>query len=728
MKTSSTSYPYIRALILLGSLALAAAGQIFLIQKDNPATLIPGLLLYGLAVIVFLKGLPISLPSISGSHEPFTFFEGLTLFLISLVALGMRIYSYGDFPNGIFTDEACSAWAGLKIAHENWSLFQNIWGFFPFYPNYVSNTYWSALWFSFFSPTQPHFFLLSVTLSLAAFPFIYYTFRQWAGSRTALLSLYILSVMRWHVTYSRSGHPALEILLYMFGALTFWTKGFRSGKIWSFFPAALLTAAGFEAYQAYYVFIFFLTLYFLFEWRESRWKTKSPWPVLGAVYLVAFAVGWPWFRYLAQRGGLGTPQNGSVFFQFHLDGAGLRSLLNHCLESALQFNRTGDSWSIHNLPFHRLLDDITGLFFVLGFFFAWSRLSQRKYLYALMGFLVMSLPAFLSKSPTSASRMMGTTPFIALLVALTLETVEEKIKEIAPKTGPKWWPGLLTGLLAFMTFQNFHTYFDEQVQNYDCRRLDSPQETAVGNAVRNAGNSCEDYLSSRFFGHYTVMFLGYFQMEHMHEMKLPESLMLPNWSPGQSILFAFDEGQIGVKELVRSLYPGGQIQTLEDPQGHTIVFFYKISSEEALKGRKNTKRFLRTGFGLKGTYWSSLYPQSPPVLLHEDPLINFTFRNDFPVRQFPPLKVHWKGFLNVRFKGTYHFLSLATDPVQMALDGKTVLSSENQESKGVLLKKGRCSIEVDFQKLSGTDTALSLLWKKPRSVKYEVIPAMAFRH
>ncbi len=725
MKTTS---PHIQSLILLCALALAITGQAFLIQKDNPATLIPGLLLYSLAVGAFLKVLPKPLTFISHTSEPFTTFEGLALFLILLVALGFRLYHSSDFPNGIFTDEACSAWAGLKMARENWSLLQNIGAFLPFYPNYISNTYWSTLWFTFFSPTQFHFFLLSVTLGLAAFPGIYWTFRQWTGPRTALLSLYILSVMRWHVTYSRSGHPAIEILLYMFGSLALWTKGFRSGNRLYFIPATLLTAMGFESYQAYYAFIFFLTLYFLIEWRESQWKAKSSWPVLVSVYLAALAVGWPWLRYLNQRGGLGMPQGGSAFFQFHFDKAGLRAFLDHCLETFLQFNRMGDSWSVHNLPFHRLLDDVTGLFFVLGFFLAWSRLSQRKNLFALMGFIVMGLPAFLSKFPTSASRMIGTTPFIALLTALAAEAIGEKIKEIAPRTGPKWWVAFTTVFIALMTFQNYHVYFDEQTKNYDCRRCDSPQETAVGNAVREGGDSCEDYLSSRFYGHYAVMFLGYFQRKHMQELDLPGSLSLPNWSPGQAVLFALDEGQTGVLELVKNLYPGGETRFLKDSLGHTLVFFYRVPAEEILRNCNNAKKILQSNFGLKGKYWSSLNPPNPPVLVHQDPLINFTFRNDFPLRKFPPLIVRWNGFLNTTIEGDYHFLALATDQVKMFLNGREVLTGENRESGSVFLKKGPRLIEVDFQKTSGTDTALSLLWKKPGNDKFEVIPPTAFQH
>jgi hypothetical protein len=726
MKTITPHTPA-RVFPLMGALGLAFLGQFLIIQKDNPATLLPALILYGLAVWILLRAIPLSTPEAIPSSKPFTLFEGIALSLIFIIAITLRLYRFDEFPNGLFTDEACSAWAGYKIAHENWNLVQNMETFFPFYPNYISNAYWSALWFNFFNPTQNHFYFLSVTLSLLAFPGIYWTFRQWSGPQAALGSLFILSVMRWHVTYSRSGHPAIEILIYIFWALAFWTKGLRTSKSWYFIPATLITAAGFLSYQAYYAFPIFLTLFLFLEWRNSPWKAKSLWMTLGSLYLTSLAVGWPYFHYLAQRGGPGMPGKGSAFFHFQWNGGDLRSLFDHCLESILQLNRAGDPWPIHNFPYHRLLDDTTGVFFILGLFLAWSRLPRRQYLYALLGFGVMSMPAFLSQFPISASRMIGTTPFIAFLAALALEAVFDQMKDSSHFFVSKGSVVFVTVLLGLMAYQNYYIYFDEQARNYDCRLTDSPKETAVGKTVAETGITCEDYLSSRFFGHYSVMFLGYYQAEHMHQWSLPESLSLPGWKPGQSVLFALEEGQTGVLGLVQAIYPGGEQWFLKDSQGHNIVYFYKISSLIAQEGRLRAQPFLQSDFGLWGSYWPTPDHRNPPILRHIDPLINFTFRNDFPFTHFPPLSVQWQGVFIPPVSGKYQFLFLSTNPAQLKLDRNEVLSVENWESNEIYLKKGSHSLEVDFDKATGIDTVLNLLWKMPGETKYEVIPYSAFK-
>lgn len=711
-----------RVLSFAGALGLAFLGQFLIIQKDDPTTIFPAFILYSLAIWIFLRTVPPQTTEPLPAPEPFTLFEGIALALILIISLAMRLYRFNDYPNGLFTDEGCSAWIGYKIAHENWHLIQNMGYFFPFYPNYISNAYWSAIWFKFFGPTQNNFYFFSVFLGLLAFPAIYWTFRQWSGPRIALLTLFILSVMRWHVTYSRSGHPAIEILIYIFFALALWTKGIRSANMWYLVPATLITSVGFLAYQAYYAFLIFLTLFLLLEWRNSAWKTKSLWTTLACVYLTSIFIGRPYFQYLAQRGGPGMPGKGSAFFSIQWNREGLRSICAHCLESLLQFNRSGDPWPIHNLPYHRLLDDVTSVFFILGFFLACTRLSWRQYLYALLGLVLMSLPAVLSQFPISASRMIGTAPFIAFLAALGMEEVYDQLKNASSLCVSKASSIFVTGMFILMAYQNFHVYFDEQARNYDCRLTDNPKETAVGNAVANTGNTCEDYLSTRFFRHYTVLFLGYGQTKHMHELSLPESLSLPEWNPGQSVLFALEEGQTGVLGLIQSLYPGGEQWFLKDSRGHNLVYFYKISQVIAQEGRRKAQQFLQSNFGLWGFYWPTMDHRGPPILRHNDPLINFTFRNDFPLRQFPPLRVVWKGFLTTPLKGKYQFLALSTNSLNMDLDGKEILSAENQESKGLPLKKGRYRIELTFLKESGTDTALSFLWKKPGATQYEVVP------
>lgn len=213
----------------------------------------------------------------------------------------------------------------------------------------------------------------------------------------------------------------------------------------------------------------------------------------------------------------------------------------------------------------------------------------------------------------------------------------------------------------------------------------------------------------------------------MHELDLPESLPLREVPPGRGVLFALEENRTGVLRLLQTLYPGGTTSYARDAAGHVIASFYQIPPELIHSSQLRAERFSKSRLCLQGVYRLSLDPQSPASLIHDDPLLNFTFRNDFPLRLFPPLTVDWSGFLSAPRTGLYRFVALATDAARVRLDGQWILSGDKMESPELLLNKGLHPIHVTFQKSSGTDAALSLLWKKPGDSKYEVIPNTAFR-
>jgi hypothetical protein len=189
-----------------------------------------------------------------------------------------------------------------------------------------------------------------------------------------------------------------------------------------------------------------------------------------------------------------------------------------------------------------------------------------------------------------------------------------------------------------------------------------------------------------------------------------------------------EEGQTGVLELLRSRYPGGTTDFFKDLQGHNIVYFYRIpvSALEGMPKRKAKQQarpetpVLRQG--LKGVYRLSADWTTNPFLTQYDPVVNFTFRNDFPVRQFPPLSVHWSGDLHVPASGFYRFMTLSTDKSSVLVDQKPVLSASNSESADIFLTKGVHLIGVYFQKTSGVDAVFNLLWRPPAGKNYEIIP------
>src|SRR5208282_1229908 len=124
----------------------------------------------------------------------------------------------------------------LRLLHENLKP--------PFMlPQFAANpsylVYLLAFWFRWLSPTQVNLFLFYVLFALAALPLVYWTFRQLAGPRAALLTLFFISIMRWHMVFSRIGFRGIQVPFYMFGTLAFMLYGLKRKKRWAFFVAAL---------------------------------------------------------------------------------------------------------------------------------------------------------------------------------------------------------------------------------------------------------------------------------------------------------------------------------------------------------------------------------------------------------------------------------------------------------------------------------------------------------
>ncbi len=731
MKNTRFCEPLTQALLLMAAFTLGALGQFFLIQQTVPWTVWSGLALYVGAISLFLCGVKTSGKEQLPSPHLTVKQEFLILILIFLTALFFRFFKLGEFPSGIFPDDACAAYGALRVLHEGWRPFQEI---FLLHAAVPSIYYDLALWFSFFSPTQIHLFGYSIFLSLLTLGFLYLAFRRLAGTPTALLAVYILAVMRWDITFSRNAHLCIEVPFYLSATLCFWLYALSTGKRWAYVICAVFFTAGFYSYTSYYAFIPLMMIYALYEWNQTRQKPRDFPSNLALFFSLFLLLSLPLLFHIifsADHGNLlGASQDRLNSFLASLAHGDFSLLPPHLAGTALMFNRTGDSWYLDNLPYHRMVDDVTGVLWILGLSLAVVRFKQRKYFYALTGFIVMCLPTLLSNYPAQSGRALGAAPFLALLGAFGLGGALETAGKI--KRLKLFLPILLAAALGLMAFENYQTYFNQQALDPDCWRDPATDATLAGKRIAQSGSSDEVYVSSRFFLHYAVLFLGYPQKEHVHELRIPEDLVMLPRPADRGLLFVLDEGKTGVLGLLQSLFPGGETEKVRDLQGEPFVYFYHVNAKDAAQGQLRAKNFLSQSFGLKGSYYLSMEEKGPADLVKKDPVLNFTFRNDFPMIQFPPLTVDWIGKLIVPETGSYHFVFLATNSSTLKIDGKKILARENVESNGLTLAKGPHRLEVLFQKVvytskeEGQAAALSLLWKKPGDARFDVVPYTAF--
>ncbi len=702
---------------------LAALGQWFLIQQDKPGTALTGLLFYG-AALVFLRRFSFSRfgSELHDGLDPGR--EKIFLMMVFLLALFLRVYRLEVFPAGLFTDQSTECLDVLRILREGWrpsfpDLFRQ--------PVCVPSVYaYLCLWFKLFPAGQLSFFLSSVVMSLAAFPFLYCFYRRLSGPTAGLLAIFFMAVMRWHLTYSRDGHPAVEMPFYMGLTLAFWLYAVDRRKTWSFALTGLFLAAALYSYQVGKAFVGLMLIFAVYEWCQNHGSRRKLFGQGALLFVIFSLLCLPLWKEMITQKSLGWREQELMAFPGVYIREGWSGVWNHFLATAFSFNRAGDVWFYHNIPGHRLLDDGMGILLILSLFHGLSRIRERSSFYPVVGFAFMCLPSFLSMNPSHASRLFGTIPFITLLCGNFLAFLARQAGAFrAP--GRRLGTFALGALLAFCALQNFRDYFLIQSVQEDCWRNGNGAEASwIGKNLAQDGGQYTYLICPRFYGHYTVQFLGYPHRNDMVLLRLCESLDLRSLPRDKGVCLALEEGQSGILNLFQDLYPGGTTQRLKSPSGAIVATLYRMTAEQIRKGLTGPK-FPLAGFGLTGTYFSSLDWNTRPVLTQTDPLINFTFRNDFPIHQFPPLSVWWTGLLEIPKTGTYRFLFLTTDQAKLKIGKETVLASSKKESGDWFLKKGRQKINVFFQKSQGVDTALSLLWMKPGDQKFEVIPYSAFR-
>jgi PA14 domain/Dolichyl-phosphate-mannose-protein mannosyltransferase len=680
----------------------AALGQAFLSRSGHPWTLFPGLLCYACAVFFLGRA---GVPARGKSPSPRT--EALLFFLILLLALAFRLYRIDSLPPGMHTDEGLIGQSALRILHGGWRPFLEV---FDYPVPELALFYQMAGWFGLAGSSYFTFHLFFVLLSLAAFPFFYWVVRGWAGPGNALLSIFFLAVMRWNWVETRNGYPSLQVPFYLFGALAFWFYGLERGKPWSFYLSALWVGAGFYTYQAFKIVPLLMAACALYEHSRRR---NMGWKPFVRYFLLVLVLTAPLLAVMARKGTLGH-REAELFIGRRIAAEGsLKPLWDVWTGTALMFNRTGDPNPRHNIPGHRMLDDVTALFFILGIALSWKKRREPEGFYPLAGFLTLSLTGLLSTDPAQSNRLVSLTPFAAFFAATALRAAGSALKF---RPFPRL-PALLgAALLGAAACQNAFTYFVLQARNPECGAAFGLEQNDIGRSIAARWKASPGkerfFISPFYFYDPTVEFLAGPARTDV------EKFNLRDWAAGK--IRTDKDAQVylggqkpGVVEFLEAHFPGTAVEAYP-PSGTALVYRCSIPKHSLASAKPWMK-------GLRGVYSASNSWSATPAAVRRDPLLDFSSIFDFPFTRPPPYRVRWTGTLVVPRTGAYRFRILTTDQGRLWLDGK-----EASLDKPLPLRKGPRAFRLDFGKDSGGSLALHLVWKKPGSQRWEVVPARAF--
>jgi hypothetical protein len=665
-------------------------------------------------------------PSLSPKFE-WSIFAG-----IMVLAAFLRIYRLENMPSGIFIDQGMEGWSALRILHER---FTPVWEF-DVWQNPGLLLYQLADWLLLISPfhkepSQFTFYLFYALFSLATFPLVYWTFRQLGGQRLALLGTYVLAVMYWNINFSRNGFPTIEVPFYTFGTLAFLLYALKPDKnsdffrkvslvvaflflvgvlpfmwfaygsvllpfrvgsllgiavllaipawlVWeyrrlkdkvpflSFLISGIFLGTGMYTYQTFKIVPLLLILIGFYELIQDHKRIFSLGKPILAFLAVALFLTFPFIRHTLTQGAVDQRMGELIVHNWATFLANSARTLN-------MFNWHGDNMARHNLQDHRELDDVTGVLFIFGVVSSIFFIRRRPWFYGLMGMILLSVPCLLSIDAAHANRMLGVTPFIALLAALPLTALWSKVRRWTGPSADWIFPVLLIAPLYSMLAQNYDTYFNGMAKSNTTWREYAVEETAVAKLIPENGDAYDYYLSPRFYNYYTITFMGYFHPNRVHPLVLPDALISHDSSGTRGMIFALEEGRTGLLDLLKFYYPNGQADYLIDPSGNKVEYFYKVPGSEIAKVR-----------GLKGHFEFQGAPAENRTL------------NQFPLGlPAGPYRAHLSGNLYIAEAGKYKF-------ELQGIAGAILKTQARPDAKGFrFLEKGYHPIEIDLKVPAG---------------------------
>jgi hypothetical protein len=324
---------------------------------------------------------------------------------------------------------------------------------------------------------------------------IYLLGRELAGEDVGLLAAFFASVMQWAESITRIGLRFPYAAIAATFALWALLRALRTGRRADYLVAGLIFGAGFYGYTAYRVMpmvIVVLVLFKLLTERPRSWPAWSQLVLNLTVFTwIAVIVFVPLGRYWHDSPEMfwhrsTTRIEGDYGITAHNIGG---TLANNTLRALGMFNVVGDTVWANTLPNKPTLDEVGGVFLILGVMAALHRLFRRRdwpLLMAILSGIILLLPSILSlafpgENP-SVVRTAGAIPVVAVLVGLGLYGVTRAAKELG---GTRWGVWLAVPLLALIltatTAINYQRYF---VSYYHSYQLSSQNSSEMADAMR----------------------------------------------------------------------------------------------------------------------------------------------------------------------------------------------------------------------------------------------------
>jgi len=214
----------------------------------------------------------------------------LTIFTVGIV---LRTWRFGEIPGGLNQDEASTAYDAWSVLHYGvdrmgvWLPLMYIsWGSGMYaLPGYLMSPFLLLI-----GLTVSAARMLNLCMGIASLPIFYLLVQHIADRRRALIAVFLLAIIPWHIMISRWALdtnllPALFLL-----AVFFLSRS--TTRYWLLYPCAALFALCLYVYGTAYVIVpVYLIGAAVFLWQNGRPPLRTAICTTAVFALIAFPIG-----------------------------------------------------------------------------------------------------------------------------------------------------------------------------------------------------------------------------------------------------------------------------------------------------------------------------------------------------------------------------------------------------------------------------------------------------
>jgi len=630
--------------------------------------------------------------------------------VIAIAALLPRIWDLGDFPFGVWYDEANAGNYAMRII--NTPTYRPIYLDLVNFPSHYF--YLMAGLFEVFGATIFAMRMTSVIFGVLTCVFGFLLFKHWFGLWSGLIGTTFLIIMRYGLTQSRIAMPGITTPMFELAILYFGERAIHQRKFADFILCGIILGLSLAFYVPNRIFIAIFAIYFVLRLITTLPRAQFDKKALFKYHFLAISalaisavvtiapVAWYTYNNTDQVFGR-TNQVSLLNPQNRAEPDLAKAILQQSVKHLLMFNVQGDPNGRHNLPHAPMLDNVMAALAVLGFGMALARFWRPSNLSMLMTFGVMLLPGVLSldfEAPQSlrAIGVLPTTAFFASLplIALLPRENAEAAFSFESITKPKTIFSAfgVIGLLIFSAQDNLYTFFN--VQRYDNRAWSehSTSETLVAKEINRLAPTSDFIISESWKDHPTLQFLA--PQAKYQTWNVNNFPVISANSSRDVVILSESRGAAAINNL-RRRYPNATIREFQSPKGATAGIYEVILTPSNIA--KNLGGMIR-------------YEQQG-----NEPMQAFT---NFPVSLKNNFgKADLNTVLNAESSGNYKF-SLKAENIETATLFINEFPVKNNESQP--LARGSYLLHISANGISN-DAKLDLTWQKPEAQSLNAIEA-----